>query len=133
MNQIDFTALSITQGGCDDAGRIAVAVIEGGTGQGGRATLTLGVPTEVLPDFIVRLAAIGTEAARRRARSNAVDPASPLAATPVPLTAADIAASPSQDEVILRLTLGEDLVFPVSLDRAAALELMAALSKFVSS
>ena len=133
MNQIDFTALSITQGGCDDAGRIAVAVIEGGTGQSGRATLTLGVPTEVLPDFIVRLAAIGTEAARRRARSNAADAASPLAAMPVPLTTAEIVASPEDEQVILSLSLGEDLMFPVSLDRVAALDPMVALSRIVSS
>lgn len=133
MNEIDFTALAITQGGCDDAGRLAVATIEGGTRQGRRATFTLGVPTEVLPDFIVRLAAIGTEAAKRRARAERIDPASPLAAVPVPLTAAELAASPSDGQVVLSLSLGEDLVFPVSLDRAAALELMAALSNIVAS
>ena len=133
MNEIDFTALSITQGGSDEAGRIVVAVIEGGTRQGSRATFTLGVPTEVLPDFMVRLAAIGTEAAKRRARANAVDPASPLAAMPVPLIAAEVVTSTEDDQVILSLCLGEDLVFPVSLERDAALGLMAALSKIVSS
>ena len=133
MDKIDFTALSITQGGSDEAGRMAVAVIEGGTRQGSRATFTLGVPTEVLPDFIVRLAAIGTEAAKRRAHFGGVDPASPLAAMPVPLTAAEIVASPQEDQVILSLCLGEELVFPVSLERDAALGLMAALSKIVSS